>query len=114
MLRNTIRLLLLAVTFSAAQAEPAPKDVCTAPTADAAFAAYQQFGSAVQEFKVASRSRYIAADRLADVLLYRPYEKAPASGSEAIHKLAYRIIAVNDSDKLLTLLPNVKIKAESA
>lgn len=114
MLRNTIGLLLVVGTLGAAQAEPAAKDVCTAPSAEAAFAAYQQFGSALPEFKVASRSRYIAADRLADVLLYRPYEKASASGSEGIHKLAYRIIVVDKSDKPVTLLPNIKMQAEAA
>lgn len=117
MLRSALSLLIVALMFSSAQAAPDVKDACTATSAAAIVDALRKFGTAVPDIKVASRSRYIAIGRSADLLVYRPYEKAAGEGGEPkLNKLAYRIVVVDvdGEDKPLELLSKDAVNAEAA
>ena len=106
-LRNAIGLLLIAGMFGAAQAQPAAdsggaaqakaeaKNACTADTPAAALDSFEKLGTTVPDIRVAIRSRYMAMDRPADLLLYRPLAQAAAGGLPELPKLAYRIVIVD-------------------
>ena len=113
MLRNTIVLMLVAGVFSA-QAQTGPINACTAASPEEFIAAFKNLDAAVSDVKLASRSRYLVIDRSANLLVYRPHEKAAAGGVTGSPKLWYRIIAVDvGSDKPLSFVSRDNIRAEA-
>lgn len=68
MLRNAIVLMLVAVVFGV-QAQTGPINACTTASAEEFIAAFKTLDASVSDVKPVSRSRNLAIDRAANLLV---------------------------------------------
>ena len=112
---NALGLIVLALVFGSAQAATGATNACTATSPEEFIAAFAGVDAAVSEVKVASRSRFIAIDRPANLLVYPPREKAAAADTAAAPRLTYRIVVYDIASKTpLSLLSRDDVSAEAA